>query len=633
MVGAGGIGCELLKNLVLTGFGTTGLGKITIVDLDTIDLSNLNRQFLFRHEHIKKYKADVGGSYRMLRCQLSFIQVAKEAAQSFNPNVRMEAHHKNIKDPQFNIDWFRQFDLVFNALDNLEARRHVNKMCLAADVPLIESGTTGFNGQVQVIKRGETECYDCNEKETPKTFPVCTIRSTPSQAIHCIVWAKSYLFAEIFGTSEDDSTELNLTPDAENVAEIEQLKKEAQALKHIRASMGTKEFSRRVFEKVFTEDIDRLRSMEDMWSPITLRRKPDPLNFDTITEAALANRLDGIRLEDQDQKVWTLEENFTVFQSSLKRLSDQLIRRRAEAQEGSTPPILTFDKDDKDTLDFVAAASNLRSQIFDIERKTEFDIKQMAGNIIPAIATTNAITAGLCVLQAFKVLRNDYKNARMIFLTNSADRVISSEPLSKPKPDCPVCGVCRCHLVVDLGRATLEDLVEGVLKDPLGYEDFSISSDAGGLYDPDFDDNLPKKLTELGLSIDSLLTVIDEQDEEPRVNLVLSFSAEKLPEEPNSEPTAPVQMTENVVIPKKMLPESTQTAAGQNGHSHAEQINEVAGSKRKRDATEVGLDDLQAKKKGKVTQQNGHILNGTSKDEGIMLGDDDGSGAILIDDD
>lgn len=55
MVGAGGIGCELLKDLVLTGFG-----EIHIVDLDTIDLSNLNRQFLFRHEHIKKSKALVG---------------------------------------------------------------------------------------------------------------------------------------------------------------------------------------------------------------------------------------------------------------------------------------------------------------------------------------------------------------------------------------------------------------------------------------------------------------------------------------------------------------------------------------------------------------------------------------------
>ena len=57
MVGAGGIGCELLKNLVLTGFG-----EIHIVDLDTIDLSNLNRQFLFRYEHIKKSKALVSNS-------------------------------------------------------------------------------------------------------------------------------------------------------------------------------------------------------------------------------------------------------------------------------------------------------------------------------------------------------------------------------------------------------------------------------------------------------------------------------------------------------------------------------------------------------------------------------------------
>ncbi|KAK3046922.1 E1 ubiquitin-activating protein uba2, partial [Coniosporium uncinatum] len=223
MVGAGGIGCELLKNLVLTGFG-----EVHIVDLDTIDLSNLNRQFLFRHEHIKKSKA----------------LVAKESARKFNPNVKIEAHHANIKDPQFNVEWYQSFALVFNALDNIDARRHVNKMCIAADVPLVESGTTGFNGQVQVIRRGKTECYDCNVKETPKSFPVCTIRSTPSQPIHCIVWAKSYLFTEIFGTSEDEAPELDHSEDADNAAEIEKLQKEAKALKRIRESMGSEDFPR-----------------------------------------------------------------------------------------------------------------------------------------------------------------------------------------------------------------------------------------------------------------------------------------------------------------------------------------------------------------------------------------------------
>lgn len=131
-------------------------------------------------------------------------------AHKFQPRARLEAYHANIKDSQFNVDWFASFNVVFNALDNLDARRYVNRMCLAANVPLIESGTTGFNGQVQVIKKvssimryantladyqqNETECYDCNSKEVPKSFPVCTIRSTPSQPIHCIVWAKSYLF-------------------------------------------------------------------------------------------------------------------------------------------------------------------------------------------------------------------------------------------------------------------------------------------------------------------------------------------------------------------------------------------------------------------------------------------------------
>lgn len=53
-----------------------------------------------------------------------------------------------MKEPQYDVDFFKSFDLVMNGLDNLEARRHVNRLCLAAETPLIESGTAGYLGQV-----------------------------------------------------------------------------------------------------------------------------------------------------------------------------------------------------------------------------------------------------------------------------------------------------------------------------------------------------------------------------------------------------------------------------------------------------------------------------------------------------
>jgi len=116
---------------------------------------------------------------------------------------------------EFNQDYFRQFDVVLNALDNLAARRHVNRLCLAAGVPLVESGTEGFLGQVSAIKKGESECFECQPKPTPKSFPVCTIRSTPSAPIHCVVWAKTYLFMQLFGEPEEEE-HAEIDPKAEN---------------------------------------------------------------------------------------------------------------------------------------------------------------------------------------------------------------------------------------------------------------------------------------------------------------------------------------------------------------------------------------------------------------------------------
>lgn len=112
-----------------------GFGDITLLDLDTIDLSNLNRQFLFRKKDVKQPKA----------------LVAARTAATFNPSVKIDPICANIKDAQYDAQWFAGFHIVMSALDNLDARKHINRMCLAAGVPLIESGTEGYFGQVQPI--------------------------------------------------------------------------------------------------------------------------------------------------------------------------------------------------------------------------------------------------------------------------------------------------------------------------------------------------------------------------------------------------------------------------------------------------------------------------------------------------
>ena len=166
-----------------------------------------------------------------------------------------------------------------------------------------------------------------------------------------------------------------------------------------------------LFEKVFHADVERLRSMPDMWKS---RKPPEPLKYDEVLDRASdASASKGELLRD-GQKVWSLEESLVVFRDSLERLSQRYLKMKKEKADTDPEPVISFDKDDQDTLDFVAASANIRSTVFGIERKSRFDIKQMAGNIIPAIATTNAIVAGLCILQAFKVIKGEFGQAKEV---------------------------------------------------------------------------------------------------------------------------------------------------------------------------------------------------------------------------
>ena len=390
------------------------------------------------------------------------------------------------------------------------------------------------------------------------------------------------------------------------------MRKEAQALKEIRQSMGSNEFAQKVFEKVFREDIDRLRGMEDMWKT---RDPPEPLDFDKLQEES--SNIAAV-VSCNDQKVWTLAEDFVVFKDSLDRLSKRL-KTLQETTKSDVKPILVFDKDDVDTLDFVTATANLRANIFKIDPKSKFDTKQMAGNIIPAIATTNAMTAGLCVLQAYKVLKGEYDQAKMVFLERSGARAINSDALQPPNPNCPVCSVAHGRLKIDPQRATLNDLVQDILRLQLGYgEEFSIASELGTIYDPDLEDNLPKKLVDLGVKNECFVTVIDEEDDEPRVNLELVVLASDASQPPTQE-DKPVSLDAIPDIARKPKAPSPPPVPN-------EPANGIG--KRKRDADEAGLTngDNPAKRVAAMSIADGDGANPIVLDDSI-------GGAIVIDDD
>jgi ubiquitin-like 1-activating enzyme E1 B len=247
----------------------------------------------------------------------------------------------------------------------------------------------------------------------------------------------------------------------------------------------------------------------------------------------------------------------------------------------------------------------------------------MAGNIIPAIATTNAMTASLCVLQAFKVMRDELNKAKMVFLTRSTERVISSESLRPPNPHCATCGVAYATLEVDTERAKLSDLVEIILKEQLGYgEDFSVKRDADILYDVDEDIHLDKTFEELGLTGDRFITISDDADEHTKVDVVFSVIPKKFTED------APLRLPGELKIPMKPRAPAPET----NGHAtiNGTVPNGVAKSvtngATKRKASDAGLEDDIVRKKGKVMEE-------SQRDGHIVIQDDVNDGAIVIDDD
>ncbi|GAB2210274.1 hypothetical protein Droror1_Dr00015537 [Drosera rotundifolia] len=189
VVGAGGLGCELLKDLALSGFR-----NLEVIDMDRIEVSNLNRQFLFRLEDVGKPKAEVAAKRVMERVS----------------GVNIVPHFCRIEDKE--IDFYSDFNIIVLGLDSVEARSYINSVAcgfLEYDSddkpkeetikPMVDGGTEGFKGHARVIIPGVTPCFECTIWLFPPQvkFPLCTLAETPRTAAHCIEYAHLIKWDEV----------------------------------------------------------------------------------------------------------------------------------------------------------------------------------------------------------------------------------------------------------------------------------------------------------------------------------------------------------------------------------------------------------------------------------------------------
>ena len=149
--------------------------------MDTIDVSNLNRQFLFRASDVGKYKAETAAAFVEKRVK----------------GVKITPYCGKIQDKD--ESYYMQFGLIVCGLDSIEARRWINATLVGmvdendpdSMKPLIDGGTEGFKGQARVIFPTMTSCIECQlDMHAPRAaVPLCTLATIPRQPQHCIEWA------------------------------------------------------------------------------------------------------------------------------------------------------------------------------------------------------------------------------------------------------------------------------------------------------------------------------------------------------------------------------------------------------------------------------------------------------------
>ncbi|OHS96105.1 hypothetical protein TRFO_37745 [Tritrichomonas foetus] len=456
VVGAGGIGCEIVKSLAIAGYT-----NMTVIDFDTVSLSNLSRQFFYSEKDIGVEKSKA---------------LAANASRLY-PNLNITGLYMNVMTHDFSMSFVNQFDFVFCAVDNMAARKKVNQLCVFSQILEIDCASSGKSAQSVPVIPYSSECYDCTPGSEPSGPKItCTIRSTPENYEHCAAWA-FHLFNSMYAHNEST-----------DVVTVEE---------------GSSPFT-----AVFVDRIRELQNNTEMWKH---RDPPNVVGIDAEANSEPANR---------QRDVWTDEESVSVFKWASSVLKapqtfdkdDNLHMAFATAAANLQARAFSIERrcsmfDAKGLVSVVEPALATTNSVI-----SGIAVLQMDRMIKAAIQNqSNDAT-----YQGKNPVTSSVKSVWMAH-DNKGPR-LSPASLAPPNRDCAICGVELYRVCCPFSQTMLARVGQEV-----GASAPSIVKDGKIIYDAD-DDN-DRSLEEAGIVDGDILLVADLDGDDDKMKTVVVRAA------------------------------------------------------------------------------------------------------------